>query len=84
MDFPPHWRDAQPLRAYLLNFYVAPEVRRCGLAYELLKTAVADARGRGINVLSLHASQFGRPLYERSGFEASNEMMLYLGSDAVR
>jgi hypothetical protein len=29
-------------------------------------------------VVSLHASEFGRPLYERNGFEATNEMMLSL------
>jgi GNAT superfamily N-acetyltransferase len=78
MDFPPHWMDAEPVRAYLLNFYVDPEFRGRGLAYELLKTAVDDARRRGIKVVSLHASQFGRPLYERNGFEGTSEMMLRL------
>jgi GNAT superfamily N-acetyltransferase len=78
MDFPPHWRDPQPVRAYLLNFYVAPEARGGGLAYGLLKTAIGEARSRGIKVVSLHASEFGRPLYERNGFEATNEMMLSL------
>jgi GNAT superfamily N-acetyltransferase len=78
MDFPPHWRDPEPLRAYLLNFYVGPEARGGGLAYGLLKTAIGEARSRGIKVVSLHASEFGRPLYERNGFEATNEMMLSL------
>src|SRR5215469_2301146 len=69
MDFPPNWRDPEPLRAYLLNFYVEPEARGRALAYELLKTAIDEAKRRGIKVVSLHASQFGRPLYERNGFE---------------
>jgi GNAT superfamily N-acetyltransferase len=77
MDFPPHWMDAQPVRAYLLNFYVDPGFRGAGLAYGLLKTAVNEARGRGIRVVSLHASKFGKPLYERNGFEVSNEMILW-------
>jgi GNAT superfamily N-acetyltransferase len=83
MDFPPHWMDAEPVRAYLLNFYVEPEFRRRGLAYELLKTAVNDARRRGIKVISLHASKFGKPSYERYGFEPTNEMMLRLQGDEV-
>jgi GNAT superfamily N-acetyltransferase len=83
MDFPPHWMDAEPVRAYLLNFYVEPEFRRRGLAYELLNTAVNDARRRGIKVISLHASKFGKPLYERYGFEPTNEMMLRLQGDEV-
>ncbi len=78
MDFPPHWMDAAPLRAYLLNFYVEPEFRGHGLAYALLKTTVEDARRRGIKVVSLHASKFGKPLYERNGFEPTTEMWLRL------
>jgi hypothetical protein len=27
MEFPPHWMDPEPLRAYLLNFYTIPEAR---------------------------------------------------------
>lgn len=81
MDFPPHWMDAEPRRAYLLNFYVEPEFRGQGLAYALLKTAVEDARRRGIKVVSLHASKFGKPLYERNGFEPTNEMILSFKDD---
>jgi GNAT superfamily N-acetyltransferase len=78
MDFPPHWMDAEPVRAYLLNFYVDPEFRGQRLAYELLREAVDEARRRGVKVVTLHASKFGRPIYERNGFEASTEMMLRL------
>jgi GNAT superfamily N-acetyltransferase len=81
MDFPPHWMDPEPRRAYLLNFYVEPAFRGQGLAYELLKTAVEDARRRGIKVVSLHASKFGKPLYERNGFEPTNEMILSFEGD---
>ena len=77
MDFPPHFLDSAAVRAYLLNFYVDPAFRGRGYARELLETAVGDARRRGIKVVSLHASKFGRPLYESSGFEATNEMRLW-------
>jgi len=78
MDFPPHWMDAEPRRAYLLNFYVEPAFRGHGLAFELLKATVEDAQRRRIKVVSLHASKFGKPLYERNGFEPTNEMLLRL------
>jgi len=81
MDFPPHWTDAEPRRAYLLNFYVDPEFRGHGLAYGLLKNAVEDARARGIKVVALHASKFGKPIYERNGFKATSEMWLRLDSE---
>jgi GNAT superfamily N-acetyltransferase len=76
MEWPPHYLDAEPRRAYLLNFYVAPEVRRRGLARELLGLAIAEAKARGIKVVTLHASKFGKPLYEQTGFEMSDEMRL--------
>jgi ribosomal protein S18 acetylase RimI-like enzyme len=76
MDFPPHFLDAGARRAYLLNFYVEPELRGHGLARKLLELATEEARQRGIGVVSLHASVFGKPLYERNGFKVSNEMLL--------
>ncbi len=76
MEFPPHWMDVEPVRAYLLNFYVDPGFRGHGLAYGLLKSVLAETRRLGIKVVSLHASPFGKPLYERNGFELSNEMIL--------
>jgi GNAT superfamily N-acetyltransferase len=76
MPWPPHFLDAEPHRAYLLNFYIAPEMRRRGLATELLSLAVAEAKTRGIRVVTLHASKFGKPVYEQNGFKTSNEMML--------
>lgn len=78
MDFPPHWRDAQPLRGYLLNFYVEPQSRRRGVASALLRHAISEAQAMGIRVVSLHASEAGRPIYEHAGFDASNEMMLMM------
>ena len=83
MDFPPHWMDAEPVRAYLLNFYVAPDARGRGLAETMLRTALDEARRRGIGVVSLHASRMGRPIYERNGFEGTNEMLLREGIDVA-
>ena len=76
MDWPPHFLDAEPQRAYLLNFYVAPEMRRQGLAQRLLALAVGEAKARGVKVVTLHASKYGKPVYEQNGFEMSSEMML--------
>jgi ribosomal protein S18 acetylase RimI-like enzyme len=76
LDWPPHPRD--PIgesRAYLLNVYVDPDHRRQGLARSLVETCMAEAHRRGIRVVSLHASDAGRSLYETMGFRASNEMI---------
>ena len=76
MEWPPHFLHAEPERGYLLNFYVAPEMRRQGLARKLLQLSIDEAKARGIQVVTLHASKFGKPLYEQTGFVLSNEMRL--------
>ncbi|HEY5328748.1 MAG TPA: GNAT family N-acetyltransferase [Acidobacteriaceae bacterium] len=76
MDWPPHFLDIQPIRAYLLNFYTAPQARGRGYAKLLLKTAVEESHAHGAKVVTLHASAFGKPIYEKFGFTHNNEMML--------
>jgi GNAT superfamily N-acetyltransferase len=78
LDFPPHWMDIEPRRAYLLNFYTASEARGHGYAKQLLKASVDFCREQNVEVVSLHASPFGRPIYEKFGFEPSTEMLLRL------
>jgi len=76
LDWPPHPFDQEgELRGYLLNVYVEPEHRKHGLAHELVGRCMTEARRRGIRVVTLHSSQAGRPIYERFGFHATNEMM---------
>jgi GNAT superfamily N-acetyltransferase len=79
-DFPPHWMDFEPTRAYLLNFYTSLESRGQGHSNLLLSAAVEECRTRGVAVVTLHASRFGRPIYEKFGFKQSTEMMLRLDS----
>ena len=74
-DFPPHWLDIEPTRAYLLNFYTTPEARGRGYANLLLRASIDECRKRNILVVTLHASTFGKPIYEKFGFKQSNEMM---------
>lgn len=63
---------------YILSMYTRPEWRKKGMASAILKIILEDMRKRGYRFASLHASREGRPLYERFGFEASNEMRLRL------
>lgn len=75
LDWPPHPLDpAGTARGYLLNFWVEPAYRRRGVARALVREAVAESRRRGLRVSVLHASDAGRPVYEREGFRASSEM----------
>ncbi len=64
--------------AYIGSIYVLPEFRRQGIASELLSHLVEEAKTRECQRVLLHASEEGRPLYEKFGFEASpTAMALY-------
>ena len=75
-DFPPHYLHTEPVRPYLLNFYTADEARGKGYAKRILQACTDLCRERGYKVITLHASRFGKPIYEQAGFEPTNEMML--------
>ena len=76
MDFPPHFLDPAPIRAYLLNFYTAPQARGRGFANQVLKACVDECHARNVKVITLHASKFGKPIYEKFGFVQHNEFVL--------
>jgi GNAT superfamily N-acetyltransferase len=69
--------DGQP-EAYILNVYTDPAHRRHGLARRLMEHALAWCRARNATRVVLHASMFGRPMYEQLGFAQTNEMKLEL------
>jgi len=76
LDWPPHpLHPTGHQRAYLLNVFVEPEFRRRGLARELLQRCMAEARRLRIPVVTLHASDAGRPIYEGLGFRSTSEML---------
>ncbi len=78
LEFHSHPRDPRSERAWIVNMYTEPEHRRRGLARLLMKTMLEWCRSAGMRRVFLHASDYGRPLYESMGFEPSNEMVLFL------
>jgi GNAT superfamily N-acetyltransferase len=47
-DFPPHWMDPPPVRAYLLNVYTEPQARGNGYAKRLIEATLDECRKRGV------------------------------------
>lgn len=66
--------DLSTRRGYICNVYVEPEHRRQGLARRLVQGGLEACQERGISIVSLHASEAGRPVYEGLGFQPSPEM----------
>lgn len=61
---------------YLLNVYTEPDYRKQGLARCLVNESIRYCREHGYPKMRLHASIYGRPLYEQFGFVDNNEMQL--------
>src|SRR3954449_620659 len=68
----------EPKRAWLLNVYVEPPHRRKGLARAIAQALIDWCRQNGFDSVALHASEYGRALYEKLGFRPTNEMRLLL------
>ena len=62
-------------RAHIMNVYVRGEYRRRGIAREMMKILLDEARERGVTQITLDATESGRPLYQALGFSGSEEFM---------
>jgi GNAT superfamily N-acetyltransferase len=78
MDWPPHMVGPGSRRGNILNVYTNPDCRRQGLARRLMDLALEWCRINRIRAVILHSSNEGRPLYEKLGFRATNEMRLMI------
>lgn len=65
-------------RGWILGIYTEPGFRGRGIARQIMETIVAWCRNEGFAHVALHASKDGRILYEKMGFQPTNEMRLYL------
>ena len=63
------------LHAYITNAFVRPEYRSAGLGSKLLRLALAWCQEAGVDRVILWPSERSRPLYQRHGFTADNELM---------
>jgi GNAT superfamily N-acetyltransferase len=59
---------------------VVPEARRAGLGRALTEAAMDCLRERGATTIQLHATEMGRPVYQRLGFVAEAGCVTLSGS----
>lgn len=74
-DWPAAPHNLSGCRAYVLNVYTDPAYRQRGLARRLMQTILDWCQAREIPMITLHASPYGRHLYETLGFETTNYLM---------
>ena len=61
---------------HIVNVWTEPAWRRRGIADALMRRLIADSAAFHARGITLHASDAGRPLYEKLGFTSTNEMRL--------
>lgn len=60
---------------YVFNVYTIKEYRGQGLAKKLMQTMISEAKQLGIGELYLSATEAGKILYEKLGFQHLNDEM---------
>ena len=63
-------------RAHLMNVYTAKEYRKQGIGMKMVNILIDDAWNKGATEISLDATEAGRPIYKKCGFEDSEECMV--------
>ena len=75
VDVMPTYSHPTGKRAHIMNVYVREEFRRRGIAREMMKMLLDEAKSCGVTQITLDATESGRPLYQALGFESSEEFM---------
>ena len=71
--------------ANIMNMFTFPEYRKQGIATELFKRIVEEAKLRGYKRIALNATSAGKPLYEKYGFkDAVGDMIFHVKTEAAQ
>jgi len=66
----------KPRYGFVGDVYTLPEARKLGLAKKLSALVLDWLKHQHIDVVRLLASDAARPVYEKMGFQVTNEMAL--------
>ncbi len=81
LEKPPHFINMTGKFAYIMNMYTKIEWRKMGIGSALLEKLLEEIKKKGIQDVVIHATPYGRPLYEKYGFrenDGDKEMILKL------
>jgi GNAT superfamily N-acetyltransferase len=74
---PPNVKHPSGKVGYVANMFTYPEHRRKGVGTELFSLSVEAAKDAGCSEVSLDATEMGRTVYEKYGFEVNEKAMIY-------
>lgn len=71
----PTYSNPSGKKAYIMNMFTYPKYRRNGVATKMLNCLIFESKKKGINFISLEATEQGQPLYEKYGFKLMKSEM---------
>ncbi len=74
---PPNKKCPNGKAAYISNMFTYPKYRKQGIATKLFNLIVEEAKIQGHNKVLLNATDMGKPLYEKYGFQDVHGDMVY-------
>jgi GNAT superfamily N-acetyltransferase len=74
---PPVFNNLTGRVGYIMNMFTKPEWRRKGIGSKLLEIMMEEAKKKNISKLVLHATDDGKPLYEKFGFKTKHTEMVF-------
>jgi len=77
LSYVPVPHDLSPKIAFLHSIYTEPEYRNQAYAQRITRAATRYCRQQGIRRLYLFSSDDGRRIYEKSGFEPVDNVMIF-------
>ena len=77
VEKPPYFTSPSGKLGLLSSMYTTPNYRRMGIAKELLRRVVEEARAYGCGSVHITASDMGVKLYTAYGFKHNGNFMMY-------
>lgn len=78
MHFPPSFTNETGIRGYIANMYTHPDYRGKGIAKKIMERLISESKGRNVHYLFLIASEMGKPLYKKIGFQHNDGILEYI------
>ena len=75
IQLPPSYMNPTGVRGYVTNMFTVPEYRGRGIATSMLHKLMDEAKARSVYRICLRASDLGKPVYKKFGFEESGRWM---------
>lgn len=77
-NLPPTLMNISGKTGYIMSVYTVKEYRHRGIAYNLFRKTLEEAKLRKCGIVYLNATDEGRPLYEKFGFQPKDNQMMYI------